>query len=96
MISSPRDASQQAYVGERIEIASDFANVQRGDLVFFGRKATGEQKEGISHVGIYLGNKRFIHALGDVHISSFEPSDKNYDAFQYGTFAFCSPFLTLY
>ena len=77
----PRDASQQAYVGERIEIASDFANVQRGDLVFFGRKATGEQKEGISHVGIYLGNKRFIHALGDVHVSSFEPSDKNYDAF---------------
>ena len=30
----PRDASQQAYVGERIEITSDFANVQRGDLVF--------------------------------------------------------------
>lgn len=30
----PRDASQQAYVGERIEIAPDFSNVQRGDLVF--------------------------------------------------------------
>ena len=89
----PRDASQQAYVGERIEIASDFANVQRGDLVFFGRKATGEQKEGISHVGIYLGNKRFIHALGDVHISSFEPSDKNYDAFNTGRLLFAARFL---
>lgn len=50
----PRDASQQAYVGERIEITSDFANVQRGDLVFFGRKAFSGRKEGISHVGIYL------------------------------------------
>ena len=89
----PRDASQQAYVGERIEIASDFANVQRGDLVFFGRKATGEQKEGISHVGIYLGNKRFIHALGDVHVSSFEPSDKNYDAFNTGRLLFAVRFL---
>ena len=56
----PRDASQQAYVGERIEIAPDFSNVQRGDLVFFGRKATADRKEGISHVGIYLGNKRLI------------------------------------
>ena len=77
----PRDASQQAYVGEHIEIASDFANVQRGVLVFFGRKATPERKEGISHVGIYLGNKQFIHALGDVHISSMNSADKNYDEF---------------
>lgn len=30
----PRDASQQAYVGEHIEIASDFSNLQPGDLVF--------------------------------------------------------------
>ena len=48
----PRDASQQAYVGEHIDIAPDFSNVKRGDLVFFGRKATAERKEGISHVGI--------------------------------------------
>ena len=31
----PRDASQQAYVGERIEIAPDFANVQRGGFSVF-------------------------------------------------------------
>ena len=77
----PRDASQQAYVGEHIDIAPDFSNVKRGDLVFFGRKATAERKEGISHVGIYLGNKQFIHALGDVHVSSMNPSDQNYDEF---------------
>ena len=88
----PRDASQQAYVGERIEITSDFANVQRGDLVFFGRKAFSGRKEGISHVGIYLGNKQFIHALGDVHISSFEPADKNYDEFNTGRLLFAVRF----
>ena len=89
----PRDASQQAYVGEHIEIAPDFANVQRGDLVFFGRKATAERKEGISHVGIYLGNKQFIHALGDVHISSMNPADKNYDEFNTKRLLFAVRFL---
>ena len=89
----PRDASQQAYVGEHIEIAPDFANVQRGDLVFFGRKATPERKEGISHVGIYLGNKQFIHALGDVHISSMNSVDKNYDEFNTKRLLFAVRFL---
>ena len=37
----PRDASQQAGVGRRIDIAPDFSNLEPGDLVFFGRKATG-------------------------------------------------------
>lgn len=77
----PRDASQQAYVGEPIEIAPDFGNVQAGDLVFFGRKATPEKKERVVHVAIYLGNKKFIHAQGDVHVSSFDPSDADYDEF---------------
>ena len=89
----PRDASQQAYVGEHIDIAPDFSNVKRGDLVFFGRKATAERKEGISHVGIYLGNKQFIHALGDVHVSSMNPSDQNYDEFNTKRLLFAVRFL---
>ncbi len=28
-----------------------------------------------------LGNKQFIHALGDMHISSMNPTDRNYDEF---------------
>lgn len=66
----PRDAFQQAAVGRRIEILPDFSNVQRGDLVFFGRRATEKSDENVSHVGIYLGGKRFIHALGDVHVTA--------------------------
>lgn len=77
----PRDASQQAYVGKHIDIAPDFSNLLPGDLVFFGRKATSERKEGISHVGIYIGNKKFIHSLGDVHVGSFNPADREYDEY---------------
>lgn len=69
----PRDASQQAYVGKHIDIASDFSNLQPGDLPFlFGRRATPERKEHVVHV-MYIGNKRFIHSQGDVRISSFNP-----------------------
>lgn len=89
----PRDASQQAAVGKRIEIAPDLVNVQRGDLVFFGRKAADGRKESVSHVGIYLGGKQFIHALGDVHVSSFNPDDGNYDEFDTKRLLFAVRFL---
>ena len=31
--------------------AADFSNLQPGDLIFFGRKATPERKERVVHVG---------------------------------------------
>lgn len=77
----PRDASQQAYIGQHIDIAADFSNLQPGDLIFFGRKATQEKKERVSHVAIYVGNKRFIHSLGYVHVGSFDPADSLFDEY---------------
>jgi len=77
----PRDASQQAYVGQHVDIASDFSNLQPGDLIFFGRKATAQRKERVIHVGVYVGNKRFIHSQGDVRINSFDSADKYYDEY---------------
>lgn len=77
----PRDASQQAYVGQHIDIAPDFSNLQPGDLIFFGRKATVQRKERVVHVAMYVGNKRFIHSQGDVRISSFDPADEYYDEY---------------
>lgn len=77
----PRDASQQAYVGEHIDIAPRFTNVQPGDLIFFGRKATAEKKERVVHVGIYIGNQKFIHSQGDVHVSSLNSADQEFDEF---------------
>lgn len=78
----PRDASQQACVGRHVDIAPDFSNLEPGDLIFFGRKPETEGgKPRISHVGIYIGGGRFIHSQGDVHVSSLNPSDEYFDAF---------------
>ncbi len=77
----PRDASQMAYVGQRVDIAPDFGNLEPGDLVFFGTKAQDGRRERVSHVGMYIGGRRFIHSQGDVHVSSFDPADNLYDEF---------------
>lgn len=77
----PRNASQQAKKGLHLEIAPDFSNLIPGDLVFFGRKATEDKPAHVSHVGIYIGNKKFIHSLGWVHVSSFNPADPEYDEY---------------
>ena len=55
--------------------------MQPGDLVFFGRKATDEKPAHVSHVGIYMGNQKFIHSLAWVHVSSFNPADPEYDEY---------------
>lgn len=86
----PRDASQQAYVGEHIDIAPDFGNLQPGDLIFFGRKATPERKERVVHVGMYIGGKRFIHSQGDVHVSSFDSADELFDEYNLGRLLFAT------
>lgn len=80
-ITLPRNASQQAKIGEYIDIAPDFSNLIPGDLVFFGRKATDEKPAHVSHVGIYIGNQKFIHSLAWVHVSSFNPADPEYDEY---------------
>lgn len=69
-----RDASQQCLTGEPVDVAgNDWSRLQKGDLVFFG---TGR----VTHVGIYIGDGRFIHEAGLVHISSFNPEHEEYSA----------------
>lgn len=89
----PRDASQQIHVGTRMEINSDYSNLQPGDLLFFGRKATPEQKERVVHVAIYIGGERFIHAQGDVHIGSFNKNDSLFDEFNLNRLLFATRIL---
>ena len=73
-----RDASQQAKTGVDVEITEGFTNLQKGDLIFFGSKATAEKSERVTHVGIYLGNGEFIHAATSVRINSLLTDAANY------------------
>jgi hypothetical protein len=77
----PRDASQQVHAGTPIDSIGDFSQLQAGDLLFFGRKATDSTKEKVVHVGMWMGNNRFIHASEQVRISSMDENSPEYDAF---------------
>ncbi|MCX6145120.1 MAG: C40 family peptidase [Ignavibacteriales bacterium] len=76
-----RDADQQADGGQVVDKGSDFENLKKGDLLFFGRKGSADRPEHISHVGIYLGKKEFIHTPGGagVQINSFDATASNYN-----------------
>jgi SH3-like domain-containing protein len=82
----PRDASQQVHVGKQVDTSADYGNLQPGDLLFFGRPATDFSNERAVHVGMWLGNGQFIHSSGMVRISSFNPSDENFDAYNLNRF----------
>jgi cell wall-associated NlpC family hydrolase len=81
----PRDASQQAQVGELVDTARDFSRLEPGDLLFFGRR-NDDKSERIVHVGLWLGDHEFIHASGDVHISSLDSLDENFDRYNYNRY----------
>lgn len=65
-IELPRVSREMAQTGDLI---SDRAKLNEGDLVFFGNRGR------VDHVGIYLGEGRFVHAPRtgkDVMVSSLE------------------------
>lgn len=78
----PRDASQQINEGEEIDKDKSWENLEVGDLLFFGEKATDENKERVIHVGMWIGDNSFIHARGRVRISSFDPNSEAYDEYE--------------
>ena len=65
-IALPRTAKEQYDASHRISIS----DAREGDLVFFNTKG------GISHVGVYLQNNKFVHAStsGGVMISDLSES----------------------
>ena len=69
-----RDSSQQARQGVAVPLDGDLSQLKKGDLLFFGRRPRRGGPERVVHVGIYLGNKLFIHSSERVHISSLDPN----------------------
>jgi hypothetical protein len=68
-VDLPRDTDRQALTGREIPLEQ----AEPGDLLFFGEAGT------ISHVAIYLGGKRFIHAYGAVRINGLRAEDPSFD-----------------
>jgi cell wall-associated NlpC family hydrolase len=58
-IALPRTAHQQAKMG--VPVPKDLAAMKPGDLLTFGRGSK------ISHIGIYVGEGRFVHASTTKH-----------------------------
>lgn len=73
-VELPRNASQQVLQGEDVPLDK----LQKGDLLFFGRRipgADGTEKQKVTHVGMYIGGGRFIHSSHLVRINTMEPGD---------------------
>ncbi|MBS0000506.1 MAG: C40 family peptidase [Cyclobacteriaceae bacterium] len=82
----PRDASQQDDVGMLVDEKKYFNRLQPGDLLFFGSAATDSTAERVVHVGMWIGEMKYIHASGDVHISSMDQDDPEFDEYNYNRY----------
>lgn len=75
----PRDASQQANIGEEIIPEDNYKNVRPGDLLFFGSKKDGKLR--VTHVAIYIKDYTYIHCASYVQISSLKKDAINFDPY---------------
>ena len=82
----PRDASQQVFAGKLVDSTKNFENLIPGDLLFFGRPATDSTKEKVVHVGMWIGDNRFIHSMGNVHISTMDTTAEDFDEYNYNRY----------
>lgn len=78
---TPRDASQQIFAGQLVDENLKLEGLEKGDLMFFGSKATKDKKQRVTHVGIWLGNgnQEFIHSSRRVRLNSMNPDSDIFD-----------------
>lgn len=76
-IMLPRDANMQVKTGKEVVMDDELNNLKTGDLLFFGKSI-----DRITHVGMYIGNKKLIHSDGRVRINSFDPNDEDYSEYR--------------
>ena len=64
-VKMPRDIAEQLDLGKKVDLGkqADFDKLRPGDLVSFEDTYT----QGLSHVGIYIGDDRFVHASDEAH-----------------------------
>ena len=69
--SFPRDCSIQIKSDLIIKISKN--EIKRGDLVYF------IDNDIISHVGIFINNKQYLHSSGQVKINSIDKNDDDFN-----------------
>ncbi|MFD1094543.1 C40 family peptidase [Salegentibacter chungangensis] len=82
----PRDASQQVHTGKLVDTTRNFEKLIPGDLLFFGKPATDSTSERVVHVGMWIGDNKFIHSMGEVHISNFDFTATDFDEYNYNRY----------
>lgn len=82
----PRDASQQVHTGKLVDSTRNFENLIAGDLLFFGRPATDSTSEKVVHVGMWIGDNKFIHSMGNVHVSTVDTTSAEFDEYNYNRY----------
>ena len=68
-VSLPRTSTAMYSTGTSISKK----NLQAGDLVFFNTSG-----KGVSHVGIYMGNGKFVHSSSSIGVSIAKINDPYY------------------
>jgi len=69
-----RNASHQRHQGVEVALDPEFSQLRKGDLLFFGFCGGRGRPERVTHTGIYLEDKLFIHASKRVRINSLDPN----------------------
>ncbi len=73
-VSLNRNASHQARQGTEVPLDPSLNNLKKGDLLFFGTRDGHGQPRRVTHTGIYLGDRLFIHSSERVRINSLDPA----------------------
>jgi len=77
----PRDADMQALIGRELRTTMGQEGLEEGDMLFFGRKASEETEENVTHVAMYIGGGEYIHSAGyreRVSINSMDSTRVNF------------------
>lgn len=78
----PRDASQQYKKGIAVDTTAGFNQLKQGDLLFFGQQLPNKLR--VTHVGMYIGDKRFIHESEWVRTNSLDSESADYSRYYHG------------